>query len=210
MRARNQFPFSTLSFPLIPLLLLPQHSLPLGRKRKKRLLICTYLCTFRNPLVLFSLHIVQPMHGEALPTPHWGYYMYILYVYICFEACVPFLLWVLRRKKNSVSEKRFGSRLDSKSSVEIEREMNSPRSLCELGNSLVFRAAPNQLAFNSLFLFRGVKPLTSFASIKAVGGFFERIYVRWGLGHTYTPPSVWFPHLLQISQFFCKRIQKKK
>ena len=116
------------------------------------------------------------MHGEALPTPHWGYYMYILYVYICFEACVPFsALGASKEEEELISEKRLTSRSRSKVEfevgLEVEREMNSPRSLRELGNSLVFRTAPNQLAFDSLFLFRGVKPLTSFASIKAVGGF---------------------------------------
>ena len=78
-----------------------------------------------------------------------------------------------KEEEELISEKRLTSRskVGSEVGLEVEREMNSPRSLRELGNSLVFRTAPNQLAFDSLFLFRGVKPLTSFASIKAVGGF---------------------------------------
>lgn len=109
----------------------------------------------------------------------------LLYVHI---ICI-YLLWSLRSFSALGASKKeelgfgegadeFGSRFDSKLDLKSNVEMNSPRSLRELGNSLVFRTAPNQLAFNSLFLFRGIKPLTSFANIKAMGGFLRGF--MWG------------------------------
>ena len=134
-----------------------------------------------------SLHIRLSMRRGALPIPFRLYYMYILYVHL-----------------EGFREVFFATA--SKSGV----DQNPPRSLRELGDSLVFRASPNQLAVNffSFGIIRGGEwgsSLTSFVS-----GRFERIFGKMGSKCMYTPPSVWFPHLLQISRFKGNTLQKKK